>query len=141
MKLPTYVHVRPGDVLPELHMDGPFKAVLVVEADASPEWQDAIAESLVKAECLYVLAWGHNCSAWHDAVDLANVRAWNYAEIPDSHFVMTTWHSDEPLEEVFWFAECCASHPTLPLDELCIIHISMNERQSEILEQFRSAQA
>jgi hypothetical protein len=86
-------------------------------------------------------AWGRDCSAWHDSVDLANVRAFDCQPIPDDGFIPTTWHSDEPLEDVFWFAAHCASHPTLALDDTCIIHIATSERHSELVELYRRAQA
>ena len=40
---------------------------------------------------------------------MKSIAAFNFGEIPERHFVMTTWHEHEPLEEVFWFAKNSAS--------------------------------
>lgn len=140
MTSPLYVHLKPGDVLPGLRNTGPFKAVLVIDVDAPTEWRTATAEWLVRSGCRYLSAWGQSCEAWHDCVDLANLRAFDFAEIPDDDFVMTTWHAQDALREVFWFLGQSAAHPKLSVDETYIIHIAPNERSAELLEEFGTAQ-
>lgn len=140
MTSPVYVNLKPGEVLPELRNSDPFKAVLVIEADAPATWRAATAEWLVRSGCRYMSAWGQNSKAWHDCVDDANLHAFDYAEIPDDDFVMTTWHAQEPLEDVFWFLGQSAAHPTLSLEETYIIHVALNERSAELLEEFHTAQ-
>jgi hypothetical protein len=46
---------------------------------------------------------GKNCEAWHDDADMVVVilELDSGQELP---MVMTTWHSDEPEEEVVFFA-------------------------------------
>lgn len=88
-----------------------------------------------------MIAWGRECGAWDDSVDEANLTAFDYKEIPDDSFVMTTWHEKEPLPEVFWFSEHAALHPTVDLERTLIIHISQNERKEELLQIFWAAQS
>ena len=140
MKVPTYLHFTPGDIPPRLDGGAPFKAVLVIEDEVTPEWQTMISDWLVHSGCRYMMAWGRNGSDWDTSVDLANLRAFDFGEIPDDEFVMTTWHNDESLQETFWFSERVAFHPTLDLEQTYIIHISPNERAAELLLVFRAAQ-
>lgn len=84
---------------------------MVVEAAVTDEFRNAIAEWLVKTGCLYMVAWGDQCSEWDDAVDWVNLEDTNFEEIPDDRFVMTTWHAQESLAESIWFAKHVALHP------------------------------
>lgn len=59
--------------------------------------------------------------------------------IPDEGFVVTTWHSDESIDEVLWFAKNLACHPVVELTRTIILDISTEERQSQLLQTFRGA--
>jgi hypothetical protein len=87
-----------------------------------------------------MMAWGADSSAWDDSVDRANLAVFNYGEIPDARFVMTTWHDDEPLSETFWFAEHAAWHPVVPLDETVIVHVGASAREAVLLQAYEDAQ-
>ena len=89
--------------------------------------------------CLYMMAWGKNCSSWDDSVDIANLERFAYEDIPDSQSVMTTWHENESLEEVFWFSKNNSSHPTVALQSVVLVHIAARERQSELLHAYAEA--
>ena len=52
---------------------------------------------------------------------------------------MTTWHNDETLESVFWFAGGCAFHPTVELRDTLIIHVAHEDREAEFLRLFEEA--
>ena len=82
---------------------------------------------------------GRGCSSWDDSVDLSNVEAFDFADIPDDQFVMTTWHSDESLAEVLWFSKYTASHPTVELDKTLLLHISSESREQEFLRSYDEA--
>ncbi len=71
-----------------------------------------------------MMAWGRNCHEWDTSVDEANLAAFDFGEIPEDAFVMTTWHEDEPIEDVFWFSIMCAWDPSLELKQTYILHIS-----------------
>jgi hypothetical protein len=89
--------------------------------------------------CLFMLAWGPGCSTWDDSVDTANLRAFNFAEIPDEHFVYTTWHERQGLDEVFWDAQFAANHGHVALRSSLIIHIGTESRRGEFLELWEAA--
>ena len=70
---PHYVRIFPGADLPDITHHAPFKAVVVLEAEYSNDWQNSVSEWLVASGCLYMMAWGPNCSTWDDSVDWANM--------------------------------------------------------------------
>ena len=139
MEAITYLHLPSGQKPPPLEGYPPFKAVLVIEQPFTGQWQSLVSEWLVQGGCLYMMAWGRDCSSWNDSVDHANGSAFNFGEIPDDAFVMTTWHADEPLREALWFAAHTACHPTKVLDRTIIVHISAKERRVELLGEYQAA--
>ena len=140
METATYLHLPAGHIPPSLEEYRPFKAVLVIEQPVAAEWQALVSKWLVQSGCLYMMAWGHDCSSWDDSVDYANLSAFNFEEIPGDAFVMTTWHAEEPLREALWFAAHNAFHPTMPLNHTVIVHISQ-DRKAELLVALHQAQS
>ena len=135
-----YLQLAPEEAtLPELDGMPPFRAVVLVREIVSNDWRNRVSDWLVAAGCLYALAWGQDCSIWDDAVDWASIGAFDFKPIPPEHFVMTTWHEDETIEEVFWFAMHCAEHPTVALRSSLILDIASVEREVETLQAWRSA--
>lgn len=94
---------------------------------------------MVDAGCLYMMAWGLECSRWDDAVDEANLARFSYGEIPEDRFVLTTWHDNEALSDVFWFAKELANHPTVKLAGTLLLHVSQNASEAEMLAAFENA--
>lgn len=135
----AYVHLVPGNPVPLLNATSPFRAVVVIEGTVTPEWQSAVSDWLVQSGCLYMMAWGRDCSSWDDSVDISNLEIFDYGKIPDDQFVMTTWHSDEPLSEVFWFAKNVAYHSTIELDSTVIIHISAEPSAGKLMQAYYAA--
>ena len=82
---------------------------------------------------------GKACSSWDDSVDLANMEQFKDCAIPEDEFIVTTWHDDELLDEVLWFAKMSAHHPTLELQNVLVLHIGMNDREEEIATLFAAA--
>jgi hypothetical protein len=136
---PRYLHLQPEQAPPVL-AGSPFRAVIVADEAVSEAWQNRIAQWIVKSGCLYVVAWGLDCETWHDSVDSAVLEVFNYGEIPNDQFVMTTWHNNEPLSEALWFAEQCAFHPDVELTETVILHIAVEARASQMLQSYRDSQ-
>ncbi|HWW11539.1 MAG TPA: hypothetical protein VN018_03410 [Brevundimonas sp.] len=134
-----YLHLPAGSEPPVIGQDGPFKAVLVIEQDAEEAWRDRIGDWLITSGCLYMMAWGQQAVEWHDSVDWALLTIHDFNEVPDDEHVMTTWHDDESLAEVFRFAGHAAWHATVSLDEIWIIDISENERKRLMLEDYAAA--
>jgi hypothetical protein len=128
--IPTYVRLEPNGPLPDLREYAPFKSVIVIEGTYSPEWQDKVSRWLVDSGCRYMLAWGSDCSSWDDSVDYAVIMK-HPGETPDEEFVVTTWHNDDTLEEVFWQAQFNAqfSYDDVELTNALIVHISDIDRE------------
>lgn len=135
-----YLHLPAGARPAAWEGPTPFKAVVVVEQDVSDSWQAAASRWLVQSGCLYMMAWGRNCSSWDDSVDHANLEVFDWGHVPDDHFVMTTWHENEPLSETFWFAEHVAFHPTQELSATVIVDVSGTSRETELLQAYQAAQ-
>lgn len=137
----TYLHLPPDADLPDLGPRPPFLAVVLAEDEVAEMWLWDVARWLVASGARYVQAWGKDAEAWHDAVDDAALEAVDYEEAPDDRFVMTTWHEpeDEDMDEVFWFAKHNASHPSLPLYDVLIVHIAPAPRKEEIAKAYADA--
>lgn len=86
-----------------------------------------------------MMAWGLECSTWDDSVDMANMKEFNFEEIPESKFVMTTWHENEPLNEVFWFSKNTVVHPDLGELHPVIVHISTENKRTSLLAEYENA--
>jgi len=134
-----YLHLYPDSSPPAVEAR-PYRAVLIVEEAVSQGWRDEVASWLVESGCLYFIAWGVDCEAWHDTVDWSVLEAFDFGDIPDDKFIMTTWHDKEPLSEALWFAGNCASHPDVDLSETVIVHVACKERSAATLEFYRESQ-
>jgi hypothetical protein len=134
-----YLRVEPNGALAPYAGERPFRAVVVAEEAVSPEWQALASKWLVASGCLYMLAWGRECSSWDDSVALANSQAFDYGDIPDDAFVMTTWHDKESLREVFWFAKSSAFVETVEIVETVVFHVSHRDRSTEYAELFAAS--
>ena len=135
----SYLHLPRGESPPKIETKRPYRAVVVLDQATSPEWRDAISRWLVESGCLFMMAWGPGSSDWDDSVDSANLAAFDGAEIPEDHFVMTTWHDAEPLSETLWFAAHAAHHPTSALEDTVIIDVTLRARAAVVLEMLRKA--
>ncbi|KQN04893.1 hypothetical protein ASE85_07875 [Sphingobium sp. Leaf26] len=135
----NYLHLSLDHPLPSAEVR-PYRAVLISEQSVSEVWRNEVASWLLESGCLYFIAWGIDCEAWHDTVDWANLKAFDFGEIPDDRFVMTTWHDKEPLSEALWFAGNCASHPDIELLDTVIVHVAREERRVATLELYDESQ-
>lgn len=116
----------------------PFRALLIVEAPVSDSWQAAVSDWLVQSGCLYMLAWGIDCSSWDDAVDMANLKRFDYGDVPDDQFVMTTWHADESVREAMSFSKL-AEHPAVELRHTLLIHMAEHGDERRVLAEYAAA--
>jgi hypothetical protein len=132
---PVYIHLPAGSHPPEIKRS-PNRTVVVIEQEVSPEWQAQVSKWIVDSGCLFMMAWDKDCSSWDDSVDYANLEEFDYGEIPDDRFVMTTWHDNEPIEDAFWFCRYCAFHPEIELMNAYIVHISDAPREEELLHAY-----
>jgi len=139
LPLATYLRLNPEAMPPEIGIPIPCRVVVIIEAEVSPEWQSLVSDWIVRSGCLYMIAWGPNCSSWDDSVDWANIDAFKYGGIPEDSAIMTTWHADEPLAEVLWYSKNLAFHPAVTLEHTILLHISAQDRAQELLEAYANA--
>lgn len=136
-----YIQLKSGEALPTIDASQPFMAVVCIETDdVSGPWRSEVGAWLVDNGCRYAMAWGRSCSLWDDAIDEANLAAFDYAEIPEDKFVMTTWHEDEEFPDVLWFAKNAAQHPSIELSRGVLIHISEMNRETELLRMWNETE-
>lgn len=135
---PSYLQLRPDTELPELGQSTPSMVILVSEAPCDEMWRWEVARLLAASGCRYLLAWGEDCQAWHDAVDDAVDEATGYEEPSDEQRLISTWHDDEDLDEVFWFARHRASHPAR-LSRTLIVHIAQRGAPDALLAKWHDA--
>ena len=138
MAKPIYIHLPVNAALPDLDCSVNYMAIVIVEDRVAPEWQRAVSEWLVRTGCRYMMAWGIDCSSWDDSVDWANVKLLLDANKSDDDFVMTTWHEQETLTDLFQSSVWGAMHPSLDLDRIYIVHIAPEQRAVALLELYDS---
>jgi len=128
-----YLHIKPNSEMPDGVFGTSYAVVVIVELEVTEDWRAQVSRWLVDSGCLYMMAWGKECLLWHHSVDYAHLDDWDNGEIPASRFVMTTWHENEPLEDVFWYAQNAATHQYLLTGNLLILDIVPNDRGDFIL--------
>ena len=72
--------------------------IAFLAADASEIDAKVLAEfsrRLIRAGCVYFCAWGGDCERVHDVFDGECLNI--------DPVIMTTWHSDDSLDEALWF--------------------------------------
>lgn len=140
---PIYIRLAPNGELPEFPDSSPSKVVVILDGNYNQEWQDRCSQWMVAGGCRYMMAWGPNCSSWDDSVDHADVERFDFGEIPDTHFVMTTWHDDETLEEVFWFSQYCATltYDDVEISTIILLHIGSADRAEEFAQLFEQSRS
>lgn|SRR5579871_288882 len=133
-----YQRVENSGELPNIGHLKPFKAVVIIELQVSEERQREISTWLVGSGCLYMLAWGEGCSSWDDSVDVANLERFDFGDIPDEEFVMTTWHETESLKDVFSFAHywALAYDRNIELGNVLLLHLGNTDRSEEFKKLF-----
>jgi len=139
MSSPIYVHLNPDEPLPPIGQAKACRVVLIGEATVPTSYREAVAQELVNGNCLYFMSWGTECEAWHDEVDMANIEQFEFRQIPEDAFVMTTWHEREPLSEVFWFCKNSAFHPTVDLKLTMLIHVASHPNEKALLQSYAEA--
>jgi len=86
-----------------------------------------------------MMAWGKECGSWDTSVDIANLEKFDFNEVPEDHFVTTTWHDDEPLSVIFWFSKHNACHSTQEIEYTIVFHLSKTCKKDEITSEYSNA--
>lgn len=105
--------------------------VLLIVADASDvsvETISRVAKWLLASGLIYVCAWGPDCERVHDIFDETYVGD---GTIVPSFTFMSSWHSDEPLEEALWFFLQCASTLGAEMESASYLAVTVGRRDWE----------
>jgi len=79
-----------------------FGLLLAMDAQSVDRGQiEHLAEKMADKGLAYLCAWGPDCERVHDIFDEIEVQ--RDLEQENDNVIMTTWHSDESLEESLWF--------------------------------------
>lgn len=105
---PASVFSEPGSSLPRV--ERPYAVLLDADDD---EWVDEerireVALSLLEAGCRYVVCYGERSEEVHDLFDDCIVEKTVLGEQADYEGVITTYHTDESVEDVAEFFLNCA---------------------------------
>lgn len=138
---PVYLRISEQTELPAIDHFRPFRAIVVLDGEYGGKWQNMVSNWLVYSGCLYMMAWGPDCSSWDDSVDFAIIEKHLPNEVPDEAFVMTTWHDKETLEEVFWYAQFGAalSYADAAIEHTLIVHVGRVDREAEFLALYQES--
>ena len=136
---PAYFQIPPDGGLPDVSALAPFRAVLLIEAPVTGAWQSSVSRWLVDSGCLYAMAWGHDCASWDDAIDIANLEQFDWGDIPEDHFVMTTWHANQSLADAFSFCKRFAIHRAMQLRNTVLLHIADRGDSAKVLKSYAEA--
>ena len=125
--------------MPALEALKPFKAVVIIETQLSQKRQAEVSDWLFRSGCRYMMGWGPGCSSWDDSVDLANLQRFHFGDIPDNEVVMTTWHDDESLDDIFHFARTAAVtyDQSEALPNALLLHLSEVDKRAELEIRYR----
>ena len=96
---------------------------------------------MVRSGYRYMMAWGPECGSWDDSVDIANLERFGFAEILDKEFVMTTWHEQETLGDVFHFAPTAATTygQSEELPNALFLHLGAKDKRDEFEKRYEAA--
>jgi hypothetical protein len=80
-----------------------FVCVLAMEAKGMPDDDISnVTRGLVRSGCVYLCTWGPDCERVHDLTD-SELGALEAGQ-SNATDVMTTWHDQDSLSEVLWYA-------------------------------------
>lgn len=130
----TYIH-HANDVLLALPSRAkPFRCVLLIDRQVAEDVRKEMCRNVIAAGCLYAMTWGRDCELWHDEIDAAAANHFSNTTVPDSRLVMTTWHSEETLEESLHFAKYTArnSYAGECLEYLVVLDLGTKSRSTEV---------
>lgn len=95
--------------------------------------RDRITSDIVNSRCQYALTFGHDCEVWHDIIDETCVGDVTCEE----RFIMTTWHDDEPIEDVIDFLWSNTSYEEFESERLSVVLIGIDfELETAIRNRF-----
>jgi len=116
--------------------DGAAFAALLVVADPAIKGEERalVAKQLVNEGCRYAMCAGFDCAAWEEEIDWVHVMAEANGE-QTRGLVMTTSHTDEPLEETVGFFWNCVSIDDAPPERRAAVLLGDDATQFDALRE------
>lgn len=108
--------------LPSVH------TILLIVADSCTvcsEAIDRVAERLLSSGLTYVCVWGPDCERVHDIFDWAYIGD---GSTKPGFALMSTWHSDESIEEAIWFFITCAIPPDTEIEKTSYLAVAVGNK-------------
>jgi hypothetical protein len=128
-----------SQLLPPFRFISPFDgqdfALLLVGTDSisSAEEREFVCREIVRQGCRYAVCAGEQCELWHDLIDDAYLAESHDDSPSPDQMMMTTWHTQETLNEVVWhFRDCAISGEFRPRRWLVLIFGGDPELNHEI---------
>jgi hypothetical protein len=96
----------------------------------------ALAARLLDSNCRYVVSAGAGCERLHDVVDQVFVhRCLDRPEAEsEAQFVMTTWHTDKPVDDTTFFFAFCTSFDDHDFSDFLLLHVGGTTAQHAVVE-------
>lgn len=94
----------------------------------------ALLESLLDGGCRYLVCGGDDCEWWHDMADELFVAKYldsSEAEREENQ-VMTTWHADEPPEDVAFFFVFNTSFDDITFSRFLVLNLGSEAKLSVV---------
>lgn len=134
-----YLHLLPGGQLPLVSNFLPSRVVVIAEVDVAPAWRALASSWLVRSGCLCMPAWGERCDLWDDVVDWTLLEEFEFGDIPEDRFVMTSWHENQTLDEVFAYCKQLVLFDSVPLAQTVLLHIARQPAEQRIMDAYAQA--
>ena len=93
-----------------------------------------LTTALIASEVRYGVCGGVECERWHDALDWAFLDQNLEGEAYDARFVMTSWHSEEPPDEVVFFFVNTTNFDAHDFDRFLIVQLGRDWAATEALK-------
>ncbi|MFO0937639.1 MAG: hypothetical protein U0798_14125 [Gemmataceae bacterium] len=74
--------------------------LIVATPNITNDERAAVSQEIVRQGCHYAVCTGDQCSLWDDSIDFAFLATDKDFSPRTERFIMTTWHDEEPLDEV-----------------------------------------
>lgn len=116
--------INPPYVFPPSLHELPWHSITlyVTTADILPKQRRCLCGELVALRPRWFVAAGYDCEKWHDTFDQALISQFapDYI-VPEDLMVLTSWHGNEPIEEVLFFTLFCGLPDDLGVHRYAIL--------------------
>lgn len=77
--------------------------LVVIDTTINAAEQHALSVQIVEQGCRYAVCAGHQCSTWDDSIDMTLLYEHPDYNSPDDKMIMTTWHDNEPYDDIVYY--------------------------------------